>query len=264
MKLQLKFVKNLKYYPQVKFPVSKDAPPVNRQQLPKGLHGPILRFANSNNLYSKESLAYSCSYFKMRFYPTNHFLCLFRKTKPSITVQTAQMKSFLDECRFEKAVDYLRRVYLNEKSMAPGDFAVWRRKITAEVKMTFIKEWYRMEGDKEMVSNSCNDSNSDEMNNKNIMLKELSKQYKRSKVINRAKDGYYVFFIYKYPSIEEMKSFREHIRNAVKRVADSEPQLENKKSDKNWVERANNSVNIISLNKLLVASDCPYRMIKIK
>lgn len=260
MKLQLKYIKDLKYYPQVRFPVSKDTPPVNRQQLPKGLHGPILRFVNSNNLYSKESLFYSCPYFKMRFYPTNHFLCLFRKTKPSITVQTTQIKSFLDKCHSENVVAYFRKLYLNKKSIVPGDFAVWRRKITVEVKTTFLKEWYRLEGDKDVVDNI----NLNRIDNKKVMLKELSKQYERSESINRAKDGYYVFLVYKYPSRNEIKSFQEHIKNAVKRVADSESQCENRKADKSWVERVNNKVNVTSLNKLLVASDCPYTIIKIK
>ncbi|KAK5778349.1 hypothetical protein RI543_004010 [Arxiozyma heterogenica] len=264
MKLQLKFLKDLKYYPQVKLPVSRDTPPANEQQLPKGLHGPILRFANSNNLYSQESLAYSCSYFKMRFYPTNHFLSLFRKTKPSITVQAMQMKSFLDDCQSKKVVDYLRKVYLNEKSVVPGDFAVWRRKITVKVKQIFIKEWYMMEGNKDIIDNINSISNNVKMNNKSIMLKELSKQYEGRKITNRAKDGYYMFFIYKYPSVEEMKLFQEHIRNAIRQVADRESQLENKKSNKNWVERANSKVNITFLNKLLVANECPYRVIKVK
>lgn len=263
MKLELRFANNLKYYPQVKLPVRQATLPVDKRTLPKGLHGPILRYANSNRLYSNESSFYSCSFFKMRYYPPDHFLSLFRKTKPSITVQTSQIGSFLDECESDQVSDYFKRVYVSKKSIVPGDFAIWRRKITVEVKTTFIKEWFRFGGDKPFVGTVDRDMNHSKTGPGN-MLRELSKQYEKKEIEPTSKDGYYVFFVYKYPSNSELKVFREHISDAVKAVAEGKPQVKVKKFDKNWVDRVNNRININSINRLLSISDCPYKLVKTK
>ncbi|KAG0656337.1 hypothetical protein C6P44_005138 [Monosporozyma unispora] len=260
MKLQLKFANNLKYFPRIKLPVTDSTLPVDNRTLPKGLHGPILRYANVNRLYSNDSFFYSSPHFKMRYYPPNHFLCLFRKTKPSITVQTTQMASFIDECKSTQISDYLKKVYVSKKSIVPGDFAVWRRKITVEVKTTFIKEWFKLGGDNPVGEK---DVNTKETGSKS-MLKELSKQYEKKEEGPTAKDGYYVFFVYKYPSKSELRIFREDIGKAVKAVAEGKPQVKYKKFDKNWVDRVNNKLNINSINRILSISDCPYKLIKTK
>ncbi|CAL9733582.1 hypothetical protein MOSE0_B04390 [Monosporozyma servazzii] len=262
MKLELRFANNLKYYPQVKFPVRQSTLPVDRRTLPKGLHGPIIRYANSNRLYSNESSFYSCSFFKMRYYPPEHFLSLFRKTKPSITVQTSQIGSFLDECKSEQTNYYFKKVYVSKKSIVPADYAIWRRKITVEIKTMFIKEWYKFQGDNQSALSAVGcDVNKPQMV-PNSMLSELSKQYEKKEIGPISKDGYYVFLVYKYPSKSELKPFHEHISNAVKSVAEGKPQVKFKKFDKNWVDRVNNRINVNSINRMLSISDCPYKLVR--
>lgn len=90
----------------------------------------------------------------MIFNQTTNSLCLFRKPNPRITIQTSQFKSYLEECQSENVVGYFR-------------------KIIAGIKRAFLKEWCRLEGDKEMVDNI----NSNETRNKRVITKELNKQY---------------------------------------------------------------------------------------
>lgn len=196
----------------------------------------------------------------MRYYPPSHFLSLFRKSKPSITVQTSQMEDFLDHCGSDQVSEYFKKVYISKRSIAPGDFAIWRRKVTLKFKKSFIQEWYNLGGHKELLFNNKKNSV-----DRRSLLSELSKQYEKKEVENkkRAKDGYYVFFVRKYPLNKDMNLFQNHMFQAIKSVAEDKPQaLTSKKYDKQWVEHVNKRLNINSLNRLLVVSDCPYKMVK--
>lgn len=266
MKLQLKIIGNLKYYPISNLPVNNSTPPVSRHSLPKGLYGPIIRYANSNRLFTKEEWRYTSPFFKVRYYPTNHFLCLFRKTRPSVTVHTMQMGYTMDDIKLPKVKKYLQKLYVSKKSIDPGDYAVWRRKITVEVKRTFIQEWFDLKGDEEFRKNiSATGGIGDKPLSQFDLLKEVHK-----KDVLAAKDGYYVFNINKFPKAQDMVTFHEHIRKAVRIIAEENDGTSNdnktigkkKKGNINWVDRINSRLNINSLNRFLHVSDCPYKITK--
>ncbi|CCK68935.1 Pet130p KNAG_0B05010 [Huiozyma naganishii CBS 8797] len=192
MKLRLQFLDNIKHLAGTPLPVtassSASCPP---GQLPKGLHGIVLRVANQWNLHSRESLVYQGKYMYMRFFPTWHFLSLFRKTRPAVSVKFNKEMTFLNECG-----TYLQTEYAKRKSVIPADYAVWRRKITMYVKSEFIRQW------------------------RSLNTTTGSFDASGGTPVGVAKDGYYIVHLSKMPSNDELPELQREINAAVTRTAE--------------------------------------------
>lgn len=228
----------------VKYPVRLPVSPktlCDSQELPLGLYGPILRYMNAQRCYVKESNVFKGKYFQMWYYPPTSFPALFRKTKPSITIKFTPNSSFLNT-----SSPYLKSVYTNRKSAVPADYAVWRRKLRIELRKTFYDRWCELGG-----NIAANDE-------------AMSQAFVNYPGMNTekgvAKDGFYLFNVWKYPITGEMSDFKTEVKKSVEVVAnlDWDKFLKKRasKSSKStrkesWVDQLNNKINIYTINKLL-------------
>ena len=232
----------------------------------KGLYGPILRYRNESRLHSKEANVYNGKYFLARYYPPNHFLSLFRKTKPAINVKFTRDVSFLNECG-----SYIKKRYAGKKSVVPADYAVWRRKLTVLLKRTFQEEWIRQQGP-EGVNEAIRLISENDNDNHNVTgIPELSTP------VGLAKDGFYEFQVYKYPGDDNsIAEFREAVRKTVGVVArldwnefmkpknvNTKSTLQRQgKSSESWVDAANKSVNVSVINTQMRGEHLPYKLVR--
>ncbi|CCF60127.1 hypothetical protein KAFR_0J00590 [Kazachstania africana CBS 2517] len=212
-------------------------------QKPKGVCGPVLRYVSSNRLYSKESSIYKSSYFQLRYYPPNHFISIFRKSKPAVNIRFQHGVSFLSG-----SSRYLQELYAQRKSIVPSSFAVWRRTLTVKIKDIFVDEWYKLGGTKSV----------DEAN------KLGEEAFMKQDGSNIAKDGVYMFQIFNYPDPSNMDRFEEEIRKALGMVAKKSwnELFKSQAKNKNWVEEVNGKLNIGMLNAALRFERVPYRLIR--
>lgn len=230
----------------------------------KGLYGPILRYRNELRLHSREANVYNGKYFLARYYPPNHFLSLFRKTKPAVNVKFTRDASFLNECG-----SYIQKRYAGKKSVVPADYAVWRRKLTVLLKRTFQEEWIAQQGP-EGVSEAIRLIGGDD-NHGVTVIPELSTP------IGIAKDGFYEFQVYKYPGDDEsIAEFREAVRETVGVVArldwnelmkpknvDAKPTSQKRrKSSESWVDAVNKLVNVSVINTQMREDYLPYKLVR--
>ena len=106
----LQFLRDPKKYYDKTLPVTKDSPPVSNL-VDKPKPDPIYKCKNTfikniskplkehsqlkgvlkdlQNLYSKppkEAMVHSCEYFTMFYYPPDHILSLFRKSRPAVSI----------------------------------------------------------------------------------------------------------------------------------------------------------------------------------
>lgn len=246
-------------FSSVNLPVTKE---ILATDSPKGIYGPILKFKNLNRIHRRESEVYRSKHIILRFYPTSHFIALFRKTKPSLNVKCSVGESFLDECG-----QYIKNVYTKKKSVIPSNYAVWRRKIKLLVKKPFIQEWYRLQGPEGVMKDVKNVSN-----NSSDYIPGINSP------TGTAKDGFYEFQIVKYPNTEkENEIIEKDVKAAVSAVANlvwedflaQKPSTNknkhkniNKIQSTNWVESSNNTLKISSLNSFLKHSNIPFELVK--
>ncbi|SMN18479.1 similar to Saccharomyces cerevisiae YJL023C PET130 Protein required for respiratory growth [Maudiozyma saulgeensis] len=240
-------------------------------EAPKGIFGPVLKFKNFYRLHDNRADVFHGEFISLKFYPSAHFVSLFRKTNPAFTVKSMMSKSFSDN-----AGSYIKNYYAKQKSAVPSNYAVWRRKVKLLVQDPFFEEWTNLDGRKGVEQNSL--INPEEQ----IPLVE---SYNRTTPKGMAKDGYYEFLIQKYPdNVQDNIALQNEVRRAVGVVANLDwgkflneklPALRinpkyihkvvfKKRTPETWVEKANKKLNIAHLNKYLIRSDIPLKLIKLK
>jgi len=243
----------------------------NPTETPKGIYGPVLKLKNLYRMHDKRADVFYGEFISLKFYPAAHFVSLFRKTSPAFTVKSMMSKSFLDT-----SGSYINTYYAKKKSTIPSNYAVWRRKVKLLVQDPFFEEWTSLEGQKGVEqSASVNQEDSP----------PLVETYNSTTPRGIAKDGFYEFFVQKYPNNEKDNiALQNEVRRAVGVVANLDwgrflneklPALKinpkyihkvvfKKRTPETWVEKANKKLNIGLLNRYLANSDIPLKLIKLK
>ncbi|CCE61534.1 hypothetical protein TPHA_0A04610 [Tetrapisispora phaffii CBS 4417] len=236
----------------------------------RGIPSLIHRIRYQEKLFAKEANVYSCDYFSLTYFPPNHFLSLFRKSKPSICVLPLMKQPFNGEIvpkditndktltdefykNFEKQYQAILKKY---PSIIPKDYAFIRRNIQVMTKRTFIEQWSKLSGDKAI--SELIEYGSESSKEKSIFT-YIDGDGNSLKGV--AKDGYYHYQIFKYPSPNEHELFRDNIKRSVDVVAKL-VSIDNKKEDKNqkkidWVTRDNDRISLKKINSLLRQHDLP-------
>lgn len=229
-------------------PVTDSTPFLTGSKLPSGVYAPALRYITANKFHSKEARIFKCKYFSLFYFPSNYFLSLFRKTRPALTV------SFDNNVNGNPGLltypDSTKRIIIQGKSVNPFDYACWRKKVSLEVKKTFLQEW---------ISITSSHQNNDNLN------------YGESNIIQNSIDGYYTYVMRLYPTNKDINEFRNQVRKSLKEVAElqttrnqniSKGQKKIKPQSTQWVSDMNNKLNIKKFNNFLKMMDFPYMLIK--
>lgn len=242
----------------------------------KGSCRVVQRYQNAYKIYSRESHVYHCDFFRLMFFPTDHFLSLFRKSVPALNVRTVgevflngKVESDNDgfgrtvfnknsqKSGFVKTQDTHRRLnklFQNNPSNIPKNYAFLRRQLRITVRKSFIKEWCKLHGDAAVKEKTTAVSPYD--------AKFLDETGRTKPGI--AKDGYYMFQVLIFPDKLTKKEFEANVRESIRVVAKLEwdkflksHTSKGKENTKTWVQMANDRVRLGSLNKLLESNEVP-------
>ncbi|EDO17394.1 hypothetical protein Kpol_1060p50 [Vanderwaltozyma polyspora DSM 70294] len=246
----------------------------------RGIHSPVQKFRTIYRVFNKESMLYKCKYFRLTYFPTDHFLCLYRKSRPAINVMTSNPLIFngnfprkdddnsvpLENAQSELTKKF-RTILRRYPSIDPRDYAYIRTMARNSIRIQFIKTWCNLNGDKaveEAIEYGLNKSKKT-----SASLESFKDEKKKYSFIDSdgqtlegvAKDGYYQYQVFKFPDRKCKKEFEACVRESVSAVAKLSWSdiLKCKGTDKNisWVERTNSSLNISALNKMLKGQELP-------
>lgn len=237
----------------------------------KGSSRVAQRYQNVYKIYSRESYVYHCDFFRLMYFPPDHFLSLFRKSEPAINVRTvgrvflngnmgasdSEMSIFTRNSqkngfvKTENTYSPWNRLFENNPSNIPKNYAFLRRQLRLAVRKTFIREWCRLKGH-EATSQS----------NSNHCLDVLGRT--RPGI---AKDGLYMYQVLIFPDHSTMKEFDACVKESVRVVSNLEwdkflKPYSSKVKGKTWVQLANERVKPASLNRLLHDSEIPFAVVK--
>lgn len=244
----------------------------------KGTCGVVQRYHNAYRIYSGESQVYQCDFFRLMYFPPDHFLSMFRKSKPAVNVRTvgqvflngnvlntngndkATMRSVFAEnsrmggyTKIEDVHNKLNSLFQSNPSNIPKNYAFLRRQLRLTLRKCFIKEWCRLQGSK-AGSNDC--------------IKKCLDDRARTRP-GVAKDGFYSYQVLIFPDKLTRTEFEANVKKSVQVVADLEwdkflrPYKPFKGDEtKTWVQIANDRVKTQSLNKLLKSSEVPFALVK--
>lgn len=228
----------------------------------KGCNRVVQRYQNVHKVYSRESHVYQCDFFRLMYFPPDHFLSLFRKSKPAVNVRTVG-QAFLNGSsgsdneifqrnshqtgflRTQNTQKCLGRLFENNPSNIPRNYAFLRRQLRVALRKCFIKEWCALKGDlavQEAISSKGAGT-------------EFTDDRKRSR-LGIAKDGYYMYQVLIFPDKLTREEFESCVKESVRIVAnlDWEEFLKAKtakSTKKTWVQIANDRIRIDSLNRSL-------------
>ncbi|CDF87918.1 BN860_17436g1_1 [Zygosaccharomyces bailii CLIB 213] len=225
----------------------------------KGTCSVAQKYQNASHIFSKESLVYHCRYFKLNYYPPDHFLSVLRKSKPAINVRESGEAYFNNnfnlDTNFHGDMDLVQKraayLFRNSPSFLPKQYAVYRRRNRMFVRERMVEEWCRLKG-----SEAVNETIAD-------LRSEHGTQYLDDAGRTKpgiAKDGLYVYQVLIFPDRQNHRELGEHIRKSVRRVAylQWDEFLRSKGNDKSWVQLANDRVRLDVLNKQLAQSELPF------
>lgn len=242
----------------------------------KGCNRVVQRYQNIHKIYSRESHVYQCDFFRLMYFPPDHFLSMFRKSKPAVNVRTvgqvflngsdasgdgsagnaffqrnSQKNGFL---RTQSTANSLGKLFESNPSNIPRNYAFLRRNLRVSLRKCFIKEWCALNGDLAVQ---------EALSRRGAGTKYTDPDG-RSRV-GVAKDGYYMYQVLIFPDKETKKEFEACVQESVQVVSrlDWDEFLKSQSSKaggKTWVQLANDRVRIHSLNKSLESNEIPYAL----
>ncbi|KAL3231436.1 Uncharacterized protein RNJ44_00471 [Nakaseomyces bracarensis] len=243
----------------------------------KGLLDPVSKFQSEARIFANESTLFKCDLFFLQYYPPEHFLSMFRKSRPSVICKPIQevfvngrikqdnTKYFTVRNEELQLISTNFQALVNDsKSKKPKDYAVHRRSLRVNLKKWFIEEWCSLKGPEAVDEQIRLTSRGiDDYTSKNY--KYLDKTGRSKPGI--AKDGYYLYSCMLFPDRINEKEYQEQIKRSVRTVAKMhwddiyKPGGKFAGRSESWVERANNKVNVKSVNTYLAHAEAPYRVI---
>ncbi|CAI4043770.1 Pet130p SKDI_10G1900 [Saccharomyces kudriavzevii IFO 1802] len=250
----------------------------------RGVISPIQAYITIGKKFSPHSLVYDSRFFQLYYFPEDHFMSCFRKSRPAVTVKSNK-KFFLngkilnkdqkyfnesriskiDEVELSKIQTTVSRLTSRHRNNIPSEFAYLRRDLKTKVKMTFIKEWCRLNGDKAIweYNGLKKFLSGTSPTVKGKSEKGLLDKSGRS-TAGTAKDGYYLYIVKIFPDKDTLNEFKEDVSRSVQKVANLnwDKFLTPKKcpKGKSWVEAFNDSINVQTINRILEISKFPFEL----
>ncbi|SCW02069.1 LAFE_0E13476g1_1 [Lachancea fermentati] len=251
-------------------------------------------YQNANRLFSKQAKVYHCDFFRLLYFPPDHFLSLFRKSKPGVNVRIVgevflngnvatddgkQLKStelFKQKSKMESygrkqdvnKFKYKFPLFAGDGTNIPKNYAYLRRYLRVFVDKCFIKEWTKLNGDKAVseqvrFSQTVHGRQRKITNDDGIKWKYLDTTGQSKRGV--AKDGFYLYQVLIFPDVHTKHEFEANIVRSVQTVANLEWPvfLKGNTPGKTWVQEVNNRVRVSNLNTYLVRDQVPSVVEKI-
>ncbi|SCU85946.1 LADA_0D11034g1_1 [Lachancea dasiensis] len=255
-----------------------------RSQL-RGTNSIAQVYQSTFRIFSAQSKVYSCDFFRLLYFPPEHFLSLFRKSKPAVNVRSVgevylngnyplstrdastasnsrKETHSLQKPKIQEIgnIRQLQAMLGNDGSNIPRNYAYLRRSLRAFVNKCFIKKWLELQGAvavKEQIGQDDTRASSTTCN--------YLDPKGRSRV-GIAKDGFYLFQVLKFPDSTTETEFERHVARSVQAVAnlDWDQYTLGKAKAKNWVQEANDRVRLPILNSYLAHDQVPRILRKVK
>ncbi|SCU97199.1 LAMI_0F09208g1_1 [Lachancea mirantina] len=238
---------------------------------------------NTFRIFSPQSKVFQCDFFRLLYFPPEHFVALLRKSKPAVNVRVVgevflngnvarengehvkYTEVFAENSRqdgYGKAQDFnktrdMRSLFGRAGPSVPRNYAFLRRELRVFVGGCMTERWLELQGDKAVADQIRIQEG------KGPASSTLLDDKQRPRV-GVAKDGFYLFQVLIFPDKFTKPEFRRCVRDSITKVADLDWDKflqGNKSGAKTWVEEANARVRLPVLNKLL-ESDQVARILK--
>ncbi|SCU79252.1 LAFA_0B01794g1_1 [Lachancea sp. 'fantastica'] len=248
-------------------------------------------YQNTFRVFSAQSKVYHCDFFRLLYFPPDHFLSVFRKSKPAINVRivgevflngnvsrSENGRSVSNTTVFEqgsridkygKSIDVsnlkrLQSIFSLDGSNVPRNYAYLRRSLRAFLHGCFVENWTKLQGSQAVEEQTMYEAQNPETN-ASTKWKFLQDDGRTKCGI--AKDGFYLYQVLVFPDKFTKHEFEANVAQSVRTVADLDwteflhGQSKNKKS---WVEQANDRVRVPVVNSYLAHEQIPRVLKKIK
>ncbi|CCD23942.1 Pet130p NDAI_0C02820 [Naumovozyma dairenensis CBS 421] len=233
------------------------------------LKGLVKEIENSFVRGSKSYTYYKCKYFTLNYYPPSHFLSLFRKSKPAVSVTPTKKPPAIFNGKLlqnnikQEDLALISRIYSDSRKQYPRNYSFWRRNSRRILRDEFQMEWCALYGhiavDEQIAMKRALTSE------KTVELKDYKWLDDKGRTkIGVSKDGFYSYQLHYFPVSYNWDEFLSELRKSVRVVAylkwkkfECDPNTK-KKSNQN----VNDSVNIDRFNRILEEIDMPIRLVR--
>ncbi|SCU97137.1 LANO_0E15258g1_1 [Lachancea nothofagi CBS 11611] len=246
-------------------------------------------YQNTFRVFSAQSKVYQCDFFRLLYFPPDHFLSVFRKSKPASNVRIvgevflngnvsrSEGRSVTNTAVFEKGsridkygksqdmsnLKRLQSIFANDGSNVPRNYAYLRRSLRTFLNKCFVKNWLELQGHQAVEEQISHSTQSTETNS-STQWKFLDSQGRSKSGVS--KDGFYLFQVLVFPDPTTKHEFEMNISHAVKAVADLhwDSFLRGKTKSRTWVQDANDRVRVSTMNGYLAHDQVPRTLRKVK
>ncbi|CUS24511.1 LAQU0S17e00562g1_1 [Lachancea quebecensis] len=237
-------------------------------------------YQNTFRIFSGQSKVYHCDFFRLLYFPPEHFLSVFRKSKPAVNVRIvgevflngnvskSQGRGVANTAIYAKGsridgygksqdvsnLKQLQNVFANDGSNVPRNYAYLRRNLRASLNKWFIKHWMALQGPQAVEEQIRRQGEADP----SARWQFLDAQG-RSKT-GVAKDGFYLFQVLVFPDKTTTQEFKMNVARGVRTVADLKwDDFLRSKSNKSrtWVQECNDRVRVPMMNSYLANDQMP-------
>ncbi|CAR21456.1 Pet130p [Lachancea thermotolerans CBS 6340] len=244
-------------------------------------------YQNTFRIFSGQSKVYHCDFFRLLYFPPEHFLSVFRKSKPAVNVRIvgevflngnvskSQGRSVANTAVYARGsriegygksqdvsnLKQLQNVFANDGSNVPRNYAYLRRSLRASLNKWFIQHWMALQGPQAVEEQIRRQGEA----GSSAQWQYLDAQG-RSKT-SVAKDGFYLFQVLVFPDKTTKQEFKANVARGVKTVADLEwDDFLRSKSNKSrtWVQECNDRVRVPVMNSYLANDQMPRVLRKLQ
>ncbi|SCU82619.1 LAME_0C02102g1_1 [Lachancea meyersii CBS 8951] len=241
-------------------------------------------YQNTFRVFSAQSKVYHCDFFRLLYFPPDHILSVFRKSKPAVNVRIVgevflngnvsrgeNGRSVANTAVFErgsridkygKSLDVsnlkrLQSIFAHDGSNVPRNYAYLRRSLRTFLHGCFIENWTNLKGAQAVEEQITREAQSSEAN-ASADWKFLDSDGRSNCGV--AKDGFYLFQVLVFPDNFTKHEFETNVAQSVQAVADlqwdkflrGKPNIK-----KTWVEQANDRVRVPVMNTYLAHGQVP-------
>ncbi|CEP62705.1 Pet130p LALA0_S06e01816g [Lachancea lanzarotensis] len=247
-------------------------------------------YQNTFRVFSAQSKVYHCDFFRLLYFPPEHFLSVFRKSKPAINVRivgevflngnvsrsengrtvsnTAVFEQGSRIDKYGKSVDVsnlkkLQSIFSLDGSNVPRNYAYLRRSLRTFVHGCFIENWTKLQGSQAVEEQITYEAQNSETNGSTEW--QFLQHDGRTKP-GIAKDGFYLYQVLIFPDDSTKHEFEANVAQSVQAVAklDWKTFLHGKsKTQKSWVDQANERVRVPVVNAYLAHEQVPRVLKKV-
>lgn len=231
----------------------------------KGVQSSIKSYQQLSRIYSDKLQVYKCNFFQLSFYPTEHFIGMVRKSKPSIhftygkgillngnindKVSFEKNMEIIEDKQFNVNISKMNKFLQAHGSLMPRNWSYLRTTTRKFIRRIFINQWISLNGDKAL----CNNVKSQKSN---VFLDIQGRT-----LPGVAKDGLYHYHIIIFPTEATKYDYERDVKKSIEAVANLswDSYLHTKKGISNWVNASNEKAKLSKMNSIFKKDQLPFK-----